>query len=285
MNDNLRQYKNRIIVTSVLLIFMFFIGFTNTGRTTITFTERIIGDFLSPVFSAASKSVNYVSDKVEVFTSIPSMISENKYLKTENMKLQEENLKLSDIISRSNYLKNEYDLLNKSSYSLVKASISGKSQEKNGRYLIDKGSLSGIKKDDTVVTGIKSSENTIVEGLVGKVVEVGDNYSKISLILDDDIGVSFNNVRTQEGGILNNSEKSTIKGYTFNSNSDIVQDDRLYTSGLGEVYMPKIYIGRVSNVVTDEENMRKNITVVPAVDFEKLSDVLIIVGENNEENN
>lgn len=285
MNDNLRQYKNRIIVTSVLLIFMFFIGFTNTGRTTITFTERIIGDFLSPVFSAASKSVNYVSDKVEVFTSIPSMISENKYLKTENMKLQEENLKLSDIISRSNYLKNEYDLLNKSSYSLVKASISGKSQEKNGRYLIDKGSLSGIKKDDTVVTGIKSSENTIVEGLVGKVVEVGDNYSKISLILDDDIGVSFNNVRTQEGGILNNSENSTIKGYTFNSNSDIVQDDRLYTSGLGEVYMPKIYIGRVSNVVTDEENMRKNITVVPAVDFEKLSDVLIIVGENNEENN
>lgn len=282
MNDNFKKYKQRFILTIIIIILMFFIGFTNGGRSSVTIIERVAGDLLTPVVSVVSKTVNSVSNTFGKVVNIPKIIAENNRLEEENLTLKDENLMLSDIIARSDYLRNEYELLSNSELNLVKASIIGRSSEHNDKYLIDKGSLSGIKSKDTVIVGIQSSENVVVEGLVGKIEEVGDNYAKLSLIIEENNSISFTNVRTQEGGVINKTDGETIEGYMFDTQSDIIADDRLYTSGLGEVYAPRIYIGRVSNVVNDEENLRKNITVVPAVDFQKLSNVMVIVGESYE---
>lgn len=279
MNYNFKKYKERLIISLTIIILMLFIGFTNRGRQSVNFVERFVGDLLSPVISVASTTVNTISDGVETVLNIPSLIRQNEALTEENLYLKDENLMLNDIISRSDYLRNEYELLNNTDFNVVKANIIGKSAELNDKYLIDKGSLNGINTSNTVILGIQSSENVIVEGLVGKVEEVGDNWSKITLIIEEDNNISFTNVRTQEGGIINLTDGNILDGYMFNSQSDIIADDRVYTSGLGEVYAPRIYIGRVSNVINDEENLQKNISIVPAVDFDKLSSVLVILGD------
>lgn len=282
MGDNFKKYKERFIITIIIIVLMFFIGFTDGGRTSVTLIERVAGDILTPVVSVASKAVNTVGNTANRIVNIPKILSENTRLEEENIVLKDENLMLSDIIARSDYLRNEYDLIKNSEFNLVKASVIGRAAEQNDKYLIDKGSLSGIKHNDTVIVGIQSSENVVVEGLVGKIEDVSDNYSKISLIIEEDNSISFTNVRTQEGGVINKTDGEIIQGYMFDTQSDIIADDRLYTSGLGEVYVPRIYIGRVTNVVNDEENLRKNITVVPAVDFQKLSNVMVIIGEDYE---
>ncbi len=283
MNENYKKYRERLILSSIIIILMFFIGFTDGGRSSVNIAERFLGDLITPVVSVASKGVNAVSNTVEELINIPNILKENKRLEEENLALKDENLLLNDIVARSDYLRNEYELLANSKFNLVKASIIGKSTDQNDKYLIDKGSLNGINKLDTVIVGIQSSENVIVEGLVGKVEDVGDNWSKISLIVEENNSISFTNIRTQEGGIINKTNGETIEGYMFDSQSDIIADDRLYTSGLGEVYVPRIYVGRVTNVVNDEENLRKKVTVVPAVDFEKLNNVMVIIGDNYEE--
>lgn len=280
MGENYKRYKERLIITLIIIGLMIFIGFSEKGKKSIDTVERFVGDIISPVVSVTSKSVNAVSSTAKSILNIPSLMSENKLLKEENVKLKDENLTLSDIISRTDYLRNEHELINKTNFNIVKASIIGKSNELNDKYLIDKGLSSGISVADTVIVGIQSSENVVVEGLVGKVEEVGDNYSKISLIIEEDNSISFTNVRTQDGGVINQTNGETLEGYMFDSQSDIIADDRVYTSGLGEVYAPRIYIGRVSNVINDEENLRKNITIVPAVDFDKLTNVMVILEDN-----
>lgn len=280
MGENYKRYKERLIISLIIIGLMIFIGFSDSGRNSVNLAERFLGDLITPIISVTSKSVNTISKTVEGILNIPSLIIENKSLKEENTVLKAENLTLNDIISRTDYLRNEYELLSKTDFNVVKASIIGKSNEINDKYLIDKGSLSGISKSDTVIVGIQSSENVVVEGLVGKVEEVGDNWSKISLIIEENNSISFTNVRTQDGGVLNKTNGETIEGYMFDSQSDIIADDRIYTSGLGEVYAPRIYIGRVSNVINDEEDLRKNITIVPAVDFDKISNVMVILGED-----
>lgn len=280
MNYNFKKYKERLIISIIIIVLMLFIGFTNRGRQSVNIIERFVGDLISPVISITSFTVNTVGDGIETVLNIPSLIRQNDLLNEENLALKDENLMLNDIISRSDYLRNEYELINSTDFTVVKANIIGKSAEINDKYLLDKGSLNGISSGDTVIVGIQSSENVIVEGLVGKVEEAGDNWSKISLIIEENNNISFTNVRTQEGGIINLTDGTTLDGYMFNSQSDIIADDRVYTSGLGEVYSPRIYIGRVSNVINDDENLQKNITVVPAVDFDKLSSVLVILGDN-----
>lgn len=277
MGENYKRYKERLIITLIIIGLMIFIGFSERGKKSIDTVERFVGDIISPVVAVTSKSVNAVSSTAKSILNIPSLMSENKLLKEENIKLKDENLTLSDIISRTDYLRNEHELISKTNFNIVKASIIGKSNELNDKYLIDKGLSSGISVADTVIVGIQSSENVVVEGLVGKVEEVGDNYSKISLIIEENNSISFTNVRTQDGGVINQTNGETLEGYMFDSQSDIIADDRVYTSGLGEVYAPRIYIGRVSNVINDEENLRKNITIVPAVDFDKLTNVMVIL--------
>lgn len=261
---------------------MFIIGFTSGGRNSVTVIERVVGGFFTPVISVVSKGVNSVTTTVDRIINIPDILTENERLAIENKTLESENRKLSEIIARSDYLKNEYDLQMKTEFNVVKANIAGRSNDKYNKFLIDKGSLDGINVDDTVIVGIKSSENLVVEGLVGKVHEVGDNWAKITLIIEEGNSIAFTNIRTQDGGVLNNTNGQVIDGYMYNNQSDIIADDRLYTSGLGETYAPRIYIGRITNVISDEQNMKKSITLIPAVDFEKLSSVMVIIGEENE---
>ncbi len=283
MNEHYKKYKERLIFSVIIIILMFLIGFTDGGRNSVNIAERFLGDLMTPVVAITSRGVVAVSTTVEEIINIPNIVKENKKLEEENLALKEENLMLNDIVARSDYLRNEHELLSNSKFNLVKANIIGKSNDPNDKFLIDKGSLNGINRLDTVILGIQSSENVVVEGLVGKVEDVGDNWSKISLIIEENNSISFTNVRTQEGGIINKTNGETIEGYMFDSQSDIIADDRLYTSGLGEVYVPRIYVGRVTNVVNDEENLRKKVTIVPAVDFEKLNNVMVIIGDNYEE--
>lgn len=283
MNEHYKKYKERLIFSVIIIILMFLIGFTDGGRNSVNIAERFLGDLITPVVAVTSRGVVAVSTTVEEIINIPNIVKKNKKLEEENLALKEENLMLNDIVARSDYLRNEHELLSNSKFNLVKANIIGKSNDPNDKFLIDKGSLNGINRLDTVILGIQSSENVVVEGLVGKVEDVGDNWSKISLIIEENNSISFTNVRTQEGGIINQTNGETIEGYMFDSQSDIIADDRLYTSGLGEVYVPRIYVGRVTNVVNDEENLRKKVTIVPAVDFEKLNNVMVIIGDNYEE--
>lgn len=71
----------------------------------------------------------------------------------------------------------------------------------------------------------------------------------------------------------------------YNKEGDVRSGDSIYTSGLGGVYPRDIYIGKVSEVLEDENGLLKNISIESPVDFNKLYRVLIINSgvENNEE--
>ena len=138
-----------------------------------------------------------------------------------------------------------------------------------------------MKNGDTIVAGFEVEQNLVQEGIVGRVVDVGDNWAKVITIIDEINKISFKNIRTQDGGILNGSIldgniDGVISGYLFDSKSDVIVGDKLYTSGLGGTFIKDIYIGEVEEVIDDEEDLVKKIIVKPAINFKKLQRVLII---------
>ena len=92
-------------------------------------------------------------------------------------------------------------------------------------------------------------------GLIGKIIEVGSNYSIVSLIT----GNSLNN-RTSVS-ISDNNYYGILSGYdtcsgnliveTVSKNSDIKIGDKVYTNGLGGIIPEGIYIGEVINIEKD----------------------------------
>ena len=277
----LKKYRDRIVLTAIVIVLLLVIGFTSGGRKALTTVERVVGDIFSRVMTGVAYVGNGISQTIDSVVEIPSLKSTNEYLESENTRLMDENLRLNDIVARTEYLKNEYEITKKRNDDYVKADIIGKEPGTwFDRFIINKGMNDGIKKDDTVVVGITSAtDNVVVEGLVGKISEVGDNFAKVTTILEESNSVSFKNIRTQDSGILYGSQDNMLEGYLFYNQADIVADDRLYTSGMGDVYTGNIYIGKVHNVISDDQDMKKKIIVSPDVDFKKIYRVFVIKSE------
>lgn len=191
--------------------------------------------------------------------------------------MEEKNRAYEDLIGKSEYLKNEKELMENTIYNLINAQVIGKEPGNwFDRFTIDKGSKDGIKKGDTVIQAIETDEGIIQEGIVGRIAEVGDNWSKVVSVIDENSKISFKVIRTQDGGMISGSVDGRLSGYLFDNKADIMKGDKLFSSGLGGIYMKDLYIGEITDVIKKDESLTKQIEIEPAVDFKKLYKVFII---------
>lgn len=272
-----RKYKDRMMVIAIAVILILIIGFTSKERLNLTKFEKTFGNFLSPISKISFNIKNGVTNFFTNIKQISTLKEDNIELEQRVLQLESENRDLQNIIGMSDYLKNEARLIQSSPHNFIQAQITSKEPGNwYNRFQIDKGSNHGVKKGDTIVTGFEIEQNLVQEGIVGRVVDVGSNWAKVITIIDEINKIAFKNIRTQDGGILNGSIDGIISGYLFDSKSDVIVGDKLYTSGLGVSFIKDVYIGEVEEVIDDEEDLMKKIIIKPAINFKKLQRVLII---------
>ncbi|MBS4535871.1 rod shape-determining protein MreC [Clostridium sp. D2Q-14] len=272
-----RKYGGRMIVTIVTIILLVTIGITAKDREKISKIENIIGNIITPVQGVFYRVGDAVDDKISNIKEYVSLKDKNAQLEEEIKVLRKENLEMSDIISRTDYLKNEMILREDTEYDIIDTKIISKDPENwFNNFIINKGSKDGVTKDSLVIEAVETDKGVVEEGLVGIVIEVGDNWSKVLPIIDNSSNVSYKIVRTQDFGVINGNIDETMTGFLFDIDAEVVKGDKLVTSGMGEVFMPGLYIGEVIDVKMKEEELKKEITVKPAVDFQKVSSLFII---------
>ncbi len=134
-------------------------------------------------------------------------------------------------------------------------------------FTINRGSSSGIQKDDVVVCGT---------GLVGRVTEAGKNWAKVSAVVDKNSKISFTVQRdTDILGIVSGDGKGKLSGYVLDSGSAIIEGDILLTTGMG-MYPSGIEMGTVTKVEYNGDTQIKNIAVEPSVNFRSLTKVVVV---------
>lgn len=267
-----------MIVTLVAVILLIIIGLTNSDRLGLTSGENMIGNVLAPLNKVTSSIGNRVSGFFSNIGNVWKLMEENEEQKILIAKLEEENRIMEDIIGKSDFLRRERALIENASLNFISGTIIAKEPGNwYDRFIIDRGLNDGLKKGDTVVQGVEIEKNLVQKGLVGRISDVGDNWAKVTSIIDELNTVSFKITRTQDGGVLSGSVHNEVSGYLFDSKADVIVGDKVFTSGLGGVFEKDIYIGEVEEVVYVEEELMKRIVVKPAIDFKKLYDVFIII--------
>lgn len=273
----LKKYKERMIVTLVAIILLIIIGLTSSNREGITFFEKRIGGILSPINNVSSWVTNGIGTSFNSIKETFDAKNENILLKEQIEILESENRDLNNIIGKTDYLKKEQEMTKQSKYNFVKARVSGKEPGNwYDKFTIDKGSNQAIKKDDTVIAAIEFEDNVYQEGLVGKVLDVGTNWAKIVTIIDELNSISFKIIRTGDGGVVSGTLESSLEGFLYDFSSDVIVGDKLYTSGLGGVYIKDLYIGEVYEVNINQEELTKRVKIKPAINFKKINNVYII---------
>ena len=281
---NIKARKKKISFFTTVIILSSIIFFSNNSSI-MNIGENAIGTVTSSISRIVYSSI---ASSKEVFKNIfgsKAIREENEKLKIENAALKEKNISMENIIAKEEFLKNEYNLYLKNKENLLSANVIA--LDNNSlfvRFNINKGSKDGVKVGDIIVQGtVGDKENTYIKAVVGKVVEVGYNWSKVSSLVDSASNVSFNVVRTQSYGAINGQENNLLSGFMYKSDADVVVGDKLVTSGRGGVFPRNLYIGEVTEVKSSENNLEKKVSVKSPVDFTTLFRVFVLKG-NGEDN-
>lgn len=145
---------------------------------------------------------------------------------------------------------------------------------------IDKGSSDGIARDMPVISS---------GGLVGHIVQVGANSSRVQLIIDPDSFVAGRLDVSRQTGLLSGEGNQDLQMSLVESTAEVSPDERVVTAGYKirdvaeSLYPPNVLIGTVSRVLEEDAATEKFVTVRPAVDFSSLSLVLVVLSRDGGE--
>jgi rod shape-determining protein MreC len=135
--------------------------------------------------------------------------------------------------------------------------------------LINKGRRDGVKNAMPVV---------VSDGIVGRVVDTAGHYAKVLLLLDQNSAVDCLVQRTRARGIVRGGlGGKCLFDYALRKN-DIQVGDVVISSGLDTVFPKGLRVGRVAEIVKRNAGIFQDVIIEPSVDFEKLEEVLVLLG-------
>lgn len=154
------------------------------------------------------------------------------------------------------------------------AQIIGRTQSPYGKSIIvDLGKVHGVRRDMPVL-----HQN----GLVGRVFRVGRKVSQILLITDSRNSVDVIVQRTRAQGIFSISSEKLGEVRYLPADADVQVGDLLISSGLGGIFPKGLSVARVSETRQNEDQLFRFVLATPAVDFNKLEEILIMITPEKE---
>jgi len=139
--------------------------------------------------------------------------------------------------------------------------------------VIDRGARDGIVPDCAVVAVVEGRE-----GLIGRVVEVMDQTSKVALIQDSLSAIAARRPGTAfEEGVVEGTNSHELVLKYLDRSSPVKIGDPIVTAGLGGMIPPEIPIGWVDDIQLDPRQLFLQARLRPAVPSNRVSVVLILV--------
>ena len=261
---------------------LFILTIVCTGLIILTFSTNFlsapisaIGGFVVvPLQEGISKAGSWLSTRSEELVEIRSLLKENEELKAQVDELTMENIRLQQDRYELTNLRELYDLdAQYEDYDKVGARIIAKDTGNwFHSFTIDKGYNDGLAIAMNVMAG---------SGLVGRIIAVGPNWSKVLSIIADNSNTSGMVLSTSDNLIVTGDLELYADGVIsfeklVDSADRVVEGDKIVTANVSDKYLPGILIGYISAINVDANNLTKSGLITPAVDFEHLEEVLVI---------
>lgn len=235
--------------------------------------RNTIGYVLVP-FQSGVNSVGFgIYENLKDRRTLAEVEEENKKLSEKIGVLTEQNNRLTLDNGELQRLRELYGLdQTYGQYEKIAARVIAKDSENWFQvFRIDKGSKDGIRVDQNVMAD---------GGLIGIVTDVGLNYATVRSIIDDESRVSAMGIQASDtcivAGDLTLYEQGRLRITDMKKDASIQDGDRIVTSNISAKFMPGILIGYAVDVKEDEQRLMKDGYLIPAADFDDLSEVLVI---------
>lgn len=236
------------------------------GKADVLVVERarvMVMDALAPVIEVMSRPAAKVTDMV-------SNVRDLRYLRAENARLAIEN----DRLERWQHIARRLEAENRALRALTNFVPAKDVDFVSARVIADAGGAfvrsvmitagerQGLSLGNAAVSG---------EGLVGGVVELGENYARVLLITDLNSQIPVVVERTRDPAVLAGDNTRAPRLVYLPQNAQVVPGDRIVTSGHGGVFPPGLAVGMVTTIVDG------SIRVTPFVEWDRLEYVRLLM--------
>jgi rod shape-determining protein MreC len=259
-----------------------FLGIFSQRRTVFLFIFLLFLSFIIMSFNdpfklrglriAVLQSIAWSYSITEFFQVFGDLEKENQILREKLLKASIQNQKLQEHMLENIRLKRLLMFKQGSQYSFIPASVIGFGQEQTIRSLIlNVGSADSIRKNQAVLTEA---------GLVGKILDAETQQALTQILMDRNTLVSARLQKSREVGVVGWSGNLWLDLYYIPKDVEVEPGEVVITSGLSRIYPKGIKIGVVAEVEEKEYELFKKIKIKPAVDFNRLEDVFVVLASD-----
>lgn len=264
-----KRVRNVIIAALVLTVVLTIAS----GTLGFQLPDAAVKTVLQPLRAGAQALTSHAEGIYNYLFSYEALEERVKALEAENAQLREE-------VRAAAALTREVDRLNaalglktqREDFKLLDAYIiSWDSNDWSKRCTINRGSLSGVEKDQCVITA--NGE------VVGLVTEVGPNYAVVKTILDSSLEISATIATSGYNGMVQGGYATGEEGYLrmnyLPSDAVICNHDQVVTAG-STLYPRDLVLGSVIDAGFDETGVAKFAILEPAADFGSLEQIFVL---------
>lgn len=254
--------------------------------------QRITSDFFFPYLTSVNKAETALSNKSLLLENRMSLVSTIEKLQKENEILSSEISYKKKLEKENNRLRKLLQLKKRTSYKSIYAQIILRDPAFwDERFIIDKGSEAGIEKGSVVLASTRARSRNHLIAVIGRVRDVSKHTSTVTTIISKELRMSVKLPRSGATGILRGGSR-TSSGLCSELNylpRDLkyFTGQAVFTSGLSRFTPSSLFIGRLAGkenaepYIEKEGNLYVRAQLIPAVDFDNLNFVLVMVKDKD----
>lgn len=272
MKDFFKTVKFKVLIGVLVLLLGVMTYAAANGRLSAA-PQELLGAAAVPLQRISSAVAARVEAFVNKYITIDQVMDENQRLQEENDLLHKQMVEYDQLKAENAQLRAAWNIKEENpGYQVVNANVIGRdSLEKYYAFTIDRGEKDGVKVKDCVIG---------TSGIVGRVIEVGPNYAKVSTILDPSVSVGAIISRTRDSGLAGGDvvyAKDKQCTMTLIARDTLAsRGDTVITTGLGGVFPKNLIIGTVEDILPETSGTSMYAVIEPVEDVESIKMVMVI---------
>jgi rod shape-determining protein MreC len=266
-----RQVKTFLFFGLALTLVLIFL-ISTVGRQEFSASHKLALEFVGVLQSGTTRVVSAVRGGWNGYVALWGVREENQRLRIDLQRAQADLVKYREAMANNVRLEKLLNLKNELDAPFITAQIVGRDPSQwFNTVIINQGTSDGVQMDMPVVSA---------EGVVGQVRNASPHFAKILLANDPNSAIDVLLQESRVQGIVKGNGKGFDLQYVL-KNNEVNVGDTVLTSGMGGVFPKGLPLGTVEKVVRNRRGMFQQIEVTPAVNFEQLEYLVIILQEKS----
>jgi rod shape-determining protein MreC len=196
--------------------------------------EKVVDTSL-PIINFVSRPVKFVGELDDSVKGYFFAREKNAKLMEENKALRKQLISISTVAYENEGLRKLLNYVKDSPYKFVSAQVVGDTSSPFLRsILINAGKKDNIKKGQAVVNA---------DGLVGRIIEVGERSSRVLLLTDINSNIPVISNKSRERSIMSGNNNESPDLVYLPNDTKMTKGEVLVTSGDGEMFPPGLQVG------------------------------------------